>query len=619
MAEHCRALFDASFGNPAARLTPAAGRRYRLPGVRFAWRRALGGNLNIARLCARAAVSSGVLLSCPAVPGCLVVASAVMLVGCQDENQPEYWVRKLESAAWRARAVKRLEQFFEDTATRSAQDPEHPELVALRNTVVSPLTAAYTDHRAELDDKTRLRLIQLLASLRDARAEPAFLKALASFGSATGNAQEARWAARAVAELNLSAAEAPLLAAFGRLQVSTKEGRAIAPHFNKALRTMAPPSWVPTLTKALAPAMDLPRPGEGDPGRLNDYQNQLFWQTTAVQVLGEIGDASAVEPLLRVLLDPGKGGVHRPALLALVKLGAPAVRAASDLLVGKSPELEAFARSAQTRRNREPAAQSHVRAAAVVLGAVGSADCRAPLLLALAGEETQTNRAILARELTNVPANAESLRAFRRTFEGFAPGVTVPPGTPVRPMMAEAAAHFFEPSLVPWLLRQSKRARREPGTRTALLLTAVTLAGPGQLKAVEKAVESYDGAAPKRALKAVRSLVEGCQRSSACYLKGLTESSGPEPALAAIKSASMLAIVGDLETRDRIVQQFGKIASPALRFAAVTAIDHLSPTRSAATADALQALVDKNALGADPQRMLADAPVQHVVYRLRSR
>ena len=45
------------------------------------------------------------------------VMVASLLVGCKDESQPEFWVEKLSDASWKARAVKRLEQFFEDAAT----------------------------------------------------------------------------------------------------------------------------------------------------------------------------------------------------------------------------------------------------------------------------------------------------------------------------------------------------------------------------------------------------------------------------------------------------------------------------------------------------------------------
>ena len=41
----------------------------------------------------------------------IAAVASTMLVACQDESQPEYWVDKLDDAGWRSRAVKQLDQF----------------------------------------------------------------------------------------------------------------------------------------------------------------------------------------------------------------------------------------------------------------------------------------------------------------------------------------------------------------------------------------------------------------------------------------------------------------------------------------------------------------------------
>ena len=55
-----------------------------------------------------------------------LAVSATVLVGCQDESQPEYWVEKLDDAAWRVRAIKQLDQFYEDAVTRAGQAENSP-------------------------------------------------------------------------------------------------------------------------------------------------------------------------------------------------------------------------------------------------------------------------------------------------------------------------------------------------------------------------------------------------------------------------------------------------------------------------------------------------------------
>ena len=92
------------------------------------------------------------------------VMVASMLVGCKDESQPDFWVEKLSDASWKARAVKRLEQFFEDAVTRNGNDIKAQGVQDLINKSVDPLTQTYVTDYDSLDSKTRVSLIKLLAS-----------------------------------------------------------------------------------------------------------------------------------------------------------------------------------------------------------------------------------------------------------------------------------------------------------------------------------------------------------------------------------------------------------------------------------------------------------------------
>ncbi len=106
----------------------------------------------------------------------LVVSTGIVAttqVGCKDDSQPDYWVDKLPDSAWRPRAVKRLEQFFEDAVTRSNKDTAAPEVKALLDKIAVPLTKAYVDYYDDYDTKTRVSLIKLLSSFKDSRTEPA--------------------------------------------------------------------------------------------------------------------------------------------------------------------------------------------------------------------------------------------------------------------------------------------------------------------------------------------------------------------------------------------------------------------------------------------------------------
>ena len=82
-----------------------------------------------------------------------------------------------------------------------------------------------------------------------------------------------------------------------------------------------------------------------------------------------IGDPQAVEPLMKVMLDPNKGDVQATALLALVKLGKPTVDAASKLIAGKDDKLVGFAmRRIKEITGKDAQGTPYVATAALVLG-----------------------------------------------------------------------------------------------------------------------------------------------------------------------------------------------------------------------------------------------------------
>ena len=124
----------------------------------------------------RVASLIGALMLGSATPAA-VVGAALSATGCKDESQPEYWVDKLNEPTWRARAVNRFEQFFEDSLTRANKNLKAPEVQELINKSVEPLTKAYVEGGDQLDPKSRVALIKLLSGYRDKRADPAFKKA----------------------------------------------------------------------------------------------------------------------------------------------------------------------------------------------------------------------------------------------------------------------------------------------------------------------------------------------------------------------------------------------------------------------------------------------------------
>jgi len=553
---------------------------------------------------------------------------ATTLVGCKDDSQPEYWVEKLSDGAWRARAVKRLEQFFEDAVTRNGNDIKAPGVQELITKTVEPLTRAYSEGYDQLDTKTRVSLIKLLASYRDKRTEPALKKAFEEFAkkpATSKDEQDIKWAARATGDLQLESLADPMVQAFVKLRASSMLGGVVYKDLNESLLDMPSKSWVGPLISKLEAEITPPK-SDKDKDLIDPYRDQLFWQTTSAELLGRIGDPQAVEPLLKVMLDPSKADVQQTALLALVKIGKPTVDTATKLLQGKEEKLVVFnARRIKEITGKDVQGTPYVSTAALVLGTTGRSDAAPALIAALGGEKDAPTRAVLARELTKLPATEESKAAFKAAYESMTLETIIPPGGGALETLTEAAGQFYDPGLVPWLLERAENTKGAgddlKGYQAGVAVTALKLAKPDQLPAVKAAVDRYGTQIEKDVYKLVEAQLEACGDRVACYIASIQKSENQEPKtqFAGIKAGYMIGILGNDQSRDELLGVIDGISNAAVRFVAAQAIDRLTPKGSKAVSQKLNAIIQKNAKSADRQKSAGDSPLKQVMYRIDAR
>src|SRR5690606_23240772 len=152
------------------------------------------------------------------------LAATTVLVACTSENEPEYWIEKLPEPAWKARSIKRLGQFYEDALTKANKDTNAPEVKALVDKLIVPMTNIYVNDYESLDEETREDLIALVASFRDPRIEPALKKALEEFGKRGRGGKDLKWVSRAVRDMKLKSLAPDVLASFKKMKPSTKDG-----------------------------------------------------------------------------------------------------------------------------------------------------------------------------------------------------------------------------------------------------------------------------------------------------------------------------------------------------------------------------------------------------------
>ncbi len=467
----------------------------------------------------------------------------------------------------------------------------------------------------------------MIADYRDKRGEPALKKAFDEFAKQPKTSKDdadIKWAARANEDLKLPGLSDPMLQTFLKMKTSSMLGGVVYKDLNEAMLAVKDKSWVgPLIAKLEAPVN---RPTGKDKEVADDFKDQLFWQTTSAEVLGRIGDPAAVEPLMKVMLDPTKVDVQRTALLALVKLGKPAADAATKLLQNKDEKLIAFYKAkVKELGGEEPKGNPHVQTAALILGTIGRQDSLPALLDALKAEKDDVNRAVIARELSKIPPTPDSIAAFKGVFESLTLETEIPPGGKALEQLTEAAGGFYDPSLVEWLLSRAEALKGDDDDKKALqpgiAVTALKLAKPSQMAAVKAAIDKYGTQVEKDLYAQVDKLIKACGDKADCYV---TEIQKPDyqdrnSQFGGIKAGYMIAVLGNEGSRDGVVAGLDKITNAAVRYVASQAIDHLTPKGSKEVAAKLNEIIQKNAKSADRDKSAGDTPLKEVMYRLDAR
>jgi len=564
---------------------------------------------------------------------------ATTLVSCKDESQPEYWVDKLEDNAWRPRAVKRLEQFFEDAVTKANKNMEDPAVKALLDKIVDPLTKTYVDHYSDLDVKTRVALIKLVAAFRDKRTEPALKKALDEYIKRPTSSQDEtdiRWVIRAQADLKLASLSDPMLQVFMKVKAHSPLGALVIKDMRDTMVETVDKAWAPSLRKMLQAEIPPLDPKVKD--SLGKVKNEVYWQTVAALLLGEIKDAEAVEPLMRIVLDPLKGNVATTAVLALVKIGDPAINAAIKLMKGEDKKLADFhlAKLKESQKLKEvPKDQPYVWMAAVMLGTAGNAKAASAMMEVLKSNEQEQNRAVILDEMSKLPATNQTKAAFKEGFANLKLTTRMPRGERAMPyLMEEAFTRFYDSTMLDWALAQAEEVKgyadEKKDLQAQVLLTYVKLAKPNQMGKVQELLKQYGTKADKKSkhkyfesplvLEAEKA-VQACGERVECYLsyleKSEVQSKGKE--FGGIKAAYMIGILGDESAAAELVDRLDAIENDSIMMAVLKSIDHLCPKGSEKIADRLDEILKEHRKSADRHRMAADNAIREIMYRIRAR
>lgn len=574
--------------------------------------------------------------------GATVAVCVAGAAGCADENEPSTWVKRLNDPATRVAAVSRLVQFYEDKMSKDKGDRAGAEVKPLLDEIVQPLTERCV--AGDLDERTHAKLVKFLADTRDPKAEPCYLKVLKDFKPENKEAEEnVRWVARAVGPMKLAAARGQIMDVFLALRPSKlKKEPELYRDVHDAMVNLVDPSWenqlIDRLNRTIADRKDVAT-----------LRDEVYWQTTAAELLGILKSAAAVKPLIKEVVSPMKADIAPTAINALIKIGKPATGPAIALLQSQDKELMEYSKDENLKAAKGPdgkvpkpaqdaAEKAHIGAAAIILATIGREEGSAALMGALDKLDKKDDalaRAIIARELPKLPKTPEVIKAFQAVYEATPPNLSIPPGSGARESLLEASGYFFDSSMVPWIVKTAVDLKGEAedvdAIRAASLMTALKLMTPDQSGDVEKLFSikangpdgkpTTLGKAYEKENKITKDLLGACGNKADCYLGKLQEpaSQAQDTQFQGIKSIYMLGVFGGPDVRQKIIAALPKVPNAALRFASVQVIDRLSPKGDASLAAALQKIVDEGEASKDSNKMAGNAPFKTVIYRLNAR
>lgn len=517
-----------------------------------------------------------------------VAIAASALVACADENDPKTWVKRLDDPAQRTPAIKKLNEMFDSAMSNSGNNRDDAKVKTLVDDSSEALAKTYV--AGNLDEKTRKDLMKLLAEMGDPRAAPAFAKAFQDYEPGK-NDEDVKFAAQGTTRLANAnkLTDQPLIDAlwdcFAKFQPSKAKSINLVKDLQAAVKTVKHPSYASKAVALLAaPVTDPKNPEQG----MDQIQ---FWQLTAVQLIGDTKFTGGVKSLVTVLMTPSKRDLTLPVRSALQKMPKESEPVLIQALKGEGD----FAKLAEGYPEK-----AYVPLIAEPLAYISRPAGKDAIVDALAKADNDTNRTMLAVDLTYFPTDPKLIKAFTDAYAKIAPNAAIGlmGGSNGHAILAGAAANFFDSSLTEWIVKEVGAAKGEAADAMPAsgLPAAMKIMTPEQAKAVEAQVNKIPGqATEKEMFKSSHAALEKCKKDTACYL-GILEtpvpSSPPAAKMGHMKAVYMAAMNPAPDTKKKFVDLVGKVKDSSVRLALLEAIDHLSPQGDKEIGDKLEAQVE---------------------------
>jgi hypothetical protein len=511
-----------------------------------------------------------------------LVFAAVVLAACAHDDDPATWVKRLDDPARQADAVARLAQMRGDGGAN--------------DDVILPALAAAYDR--DLAGKAKGDAMAALAAARDARAEPAYAKALEECKGFTKAAADAVAALGKVTPRTSKA----LFACFSSGAPSPDADAQRALH--DAVMAVRDPTWVAAAIAIVETPADA----------------RDFRQSTSIELLGALHDDRAAHALVSVLMTREKLSLRPVVNAALTRVPRAATTALTHALDGSD---FADAHGAWSRDD------AYVASLVDALADVGTDPARDAILDALPKMTRDANVAAAAEALTRFPTTPAIVRAFEAAYTRL-PAIekkgATSPGIE-RAALLQAAGDLYDAHVPAWALASAHGATGEMmlAAKASAIQSALKLIAPGDEKLLADAVvdlETKSGLSPAERgevgnnLQAVvdyaSKALARCKVDVGCYLAIVDEPIPPDSHAnwKAIKAATMCGLLGDDATRKKLVTIAKTQKNPGVRLAIARAIAQLAPRGDDADAAALEAIASGES---------EDDPIARTARMLRAR
>ena len=514
----------------------------------------------------------------------VAVLIASLGLGCHAaEDDPEGQASELADPVRRENAVFNLKKIYTQTLADNGGDRNSPEVKAVADVIVDPLTQAYLNYPE--DRINGLAILDLLYEMHDPRSLPALLEAL-NWRTEVSEDHAIR-AAQTILALEVPASERgkvieALARSLGRITSSRPEDNKMRVSMIRALGSLQDKRATDILT-SIATKQD-------------ENQNFLI-NRLAAQQLGELRDPAAIPALIKCLFlfapNHPELRMNDVAAEALILIGRPSLKPLLKVLAGQDATANAIAKhyidTIKARRpdlaNRMTVRQVTGGEASFALGALGFAEALEPLLQEAGSTDIPRKlNAAIALVRIDVPASQkERVRStLKKVYNDLPKGLS---GVAMRGQLLAAIAHTYDEQMMPFIYEQALDKKANPELRIiavhnyALLANATEAASLAKLIAAEKRSEDGGYREKFEENQPLLALAKECNTGIECWISKARSAQSDD----ARKGAYMLGRYarGKNEAIDALVDQ---LASDDLgvRLSALMAIDRTAVDGSTA-------------------------------------